>query len=149
MENKGILTKFLAMSGTILVWLPILAPILLTAILFTQERRFLFDYLMPAELALLVLTGGFLLIWAALRAHSNRRLLGWSLGVAVVFLLGILVIPDVTGLASGETEPGGWQWILVLGSLIVYSAAVVATGIGGILLLRDVFKPHQTSAPVH
>ncbi len=42
----------------------------------TRERIFRFDYLMPAELFPATLVGGGLLIWAALRAHSRRRLIG-------------------------------------------------------------------------
>ena len=51
----------------------------------------------------------------------------------------------VTGLASGETEPGGWQWVLVLASLAIYSLALAAVGVGGILLLRDLFKGQGAS----
>ena len=55
----------------------------------------------------------------------------------------------VTGLADGSTKIGGWQWILVLGALILYALAVIEVGIGGILLLRDVFKPRQVMAATH
>jgi hypothetical protein len=50
------------------------------------------------------------------------------------------VLAVVTGLASGETEPAGWWWALVLASLIVYSLALVVIGVGGLLLLRDLWK---------
>ena len=70
MENKGVLTKILAIAGTVLVWLPILAPILFTTIRFIQRHMFRFDYLMSAELFPAVLVGGGILLWAALRAHS-------------------------------------------------------------------------------
>ena len=32
MENKGLSTKILAIGGTVLVWFPVLAPILLAAV---------------------------------------------------------------------------------------------------------------------
>jgi hypothetical protein len=35
--------------------------------------------------------------------------------------------------------------MLVLGLLAIYSLAVIAMGIGGILVSRDVFRPHQLS----
>ena len=140
MENKGAFTKILAIMGTILVWLPILAPILFSTIFLVQERVFRFDYLMPAELSALVLVGGGCLLWAALRSHLHRKLIGWSLGIALALLLGIFVIPEITGLADGSTAPGGWQWVLVLGILAVYIVAVVVIGVGGIQLLRDLFK---------
>lgn len=146
MENKGTLTKVLAVAGTIFVWLPILAPILFSAILFGAERVFRFDYLMPAELGLFAFGGGILLLAAALRARSHVRIIAWGLGVALVMMLGMMVIPQVTGLADGSTPIGGWQWMLVLGILAVYTLAMAAVGVGGILLLRDLFKPGQLTA---
>ncbi|MEW5871456.1 MAG: hypothetical protein AB1894_19440 [Chloroflexota bacterium] len=46
----------------------------------------------------------------------------------------------VTGLASGETGPEGVRWLLVLASLAVYTLALIATGVGGVLLLGDLFS---------
>jgi len=74
MEKRGIFTKILATVGTVLVWFPILAPILLTVIFYINERIFRFDYLMPMELFLAALIGGGLLIWAALRMRARARL---------------------------------------------------------------------------
>jgi hypothetical protein len=143
MEKKGVLTKILAIVGTMLVWFPILAPVLLSVAVIITERMFRFDYLMPAELFPATLVGGGLLIWAALRARSRRRLIGWGLGIAVGLLVGGQVLAVVTGLASGETEPAGWWWALVLASIVVYSLALVVIGVGGVLLLRDLFKPSR------
>jgi hypothetical protein len=145
MENKGVLTKILAVAGTVSVWFPILAPILLSTILFIQRKIFRFDYLMPAELGLFAFGGGILLLVAAIRARSYWKLIGWGLGIALITIVSGQALAVVTGLADGTTEVGGWQWALVLGSLIVYTLAVVAVGVGGILLLRDLFKPRQIS----
>jgi len=143
MEKKGVLTKILAIVGTMLVWFPILAPVLLSVAVIITERMFRFDYLMPAELFPATLVGGGLLIWAALRARSRRRLIGWGLGIAVGLLVGGQVLAVVTGLASGETEPAGWWWALVLASIVIYTLALVVIGVGGVLLLRDLFKPSR------
>ena len=143
MEKKGVFTKILAIVGTVLVWFPILAPVLLSVAVIIKERMFRFDYLMPAELFPATLVGGGLLIWAALRARSRRRLIGWGLGIAVGLLVGGQVLAVVTRLASGETGPAGWWWALVLASIVVYSLALVVIGVGGVLLLRDLFKPSR------
>ena len=140
MKEKNVLTKILAIAGTALVWFPILAPILRSVVFIITNRIFRFDYLMPAELFPFALVGGGLLIWAALRARSRQRLIGWGLGSAVGLLVIGQVLAIVSGLASGKTEPVGWWWILVLASLVIYSLALVAIGIGGILLSRDLFK---------
>ena len=146
MEKKGVLTRILAVVGTVLVWLPILAPLFFSVILLLQEGRFLFDYLMPAELFPAILLGGALLVWAALRAHSHGKLIGWSLVLAVALLVGTQALAEVTGLASGEIEPAGWPWMLVLGSLILFLLAILGVGVGGVLLLRDLFKVRQLPA---
>src|SRR5512147_1416358 len=137
MEKKNALTKVLAIGGTALVWLPILAPILFSIVLFVAERKFLFDYLMPMELFLFVLVGSGLLLWATLRAHSRVKLVAWGIGIAVFLFFGIQWFAEVTGLASGETEPVGWMWGIVIASLVVYAVGVILVGIGGALLLRD------------
>ncbi len=148
MENKGTLTKVLAVAGTVLVWLPILAPILFSVISLIADGVFRFDYLMPAELGLFAFGGGIILLVAAIRARSQVKLIGWGLGIALVLVVGGQVIATVTGLADGSTEISGWQWALVLGSLAGYSLAIVAMGIGGILLWRDLFMPGQSTAKI-
>lgn len=85
--KKDGLTKILAVAGTVLVVLPLLAPLVFALVAFTHRRRFLFDYLMPAELFGLVLAGGLLLLWGALVL---------SQGLAVL-----------SGLASGAREASG------------------------------------------
>jgi len=145
MENKGTLTKGLAITGTVLVWLPILAPILFSLILFLQQQLFRFDYLMPAELGLFAFGGGILLLIAAIRTRSHMKLIGWGLGIAFVMIVGGQALAVVTGLADGSTAIGGGQWMLVLSSLAIYVLAIVDVGVGGILLLRDLFKPQRLS----
>jgi hypothetical protein len=68
MPPKSSLTKILAAAGTVLAWLPLVTPILFSALRFARSGRFLFDYLMPAELFLAALLGAGLLVWAASRA---------------------------------------------------------------------------------
>jgi hypothetical protein len=147
MEKKGILTKALAIVGTALVWIPILAPVLFSAAFLIQARMLRFDYLMPAELFPVALVGGGLLLWAALRARSRRGLIGGSLGGAVILLVGSQALAVVTGLASGRTEPTGWPWALVLASLVLFILALVVMGVVGVLLLRDLFKAARSPIP--
>jgi hypothetical protein len=146
MVKKNALTKVLAITGTVLVWFPILAPIILTTILLIVERIFRFDYLMPAELFPFALVGSGLLLWAALRAHSRTKPIGWGLGIAILTLFGGQGIAVLTGLASGEIEPIGWIWWLVLASLVLYSLALIFIGTGGALLLRDLFRQRVSPA---
>jgi len=140
MREKGLLTKVLAITGTVFASFPILAPIILSVISLISDGEFRFDYLMPAELFLMALAGGLLLLWAALRAHSHRKLIGLGLGAAFALLAGGLILARITGLASGEIEPTGIWYVLVMGSLVAYSLMLVVVLAGGVLLLRDVFS---------
>jgi hypothetical protein len=145
MKKKNVLTRILAGAGTALVWFPILAPIFHSLIVIITDHRFLFDYLMPAEFFPFGLAGGGLLIWAAVRARSRQKLIGWGLGSAAGLLTSSQVLAVVTGLASGETVPAGWLWMLVLALLVIYSLALVGMGIGGVLLLGDLLKTPRSS----
>ncbi len=146
MGRNDLLTKLLAVVGTVMIWLPILAPVLFAAARGVQSGKFLFDYLMPAELFPIVLIGGGLLLWSAVRARLHRGLIGWSLLAAVVLLFGSQGLAVMTGLASGAIEATGWQWALTLGMIVVYALLVVVMGVGGVLLLRDLFQAPRTAA---
>jgi hypothetical protein len=139
MEKRGTLTKGLAVIGAALVWFPVLATILTAAPRLMRRGVFQIDYLMPAELFPFALVGGGLLMWAALRAHSRRGLIAWGLALAVGALVAGQVLAVITGLASGETEPTGLWWALVVASLVIYTCTLVEIGTAGVLLVRDVF----------
>ena len=140
MEKKDDFTKVLAIAGTVLVWFPILAPLVISTVFFTVEGRFLFDYLMPMELFLFALAGSGLLLWATLRTHSRLKWIVWGMGIAVFMFLGVQGFAQVTGLASGVTEPTGWLWRIVIISLVVFALGIILVGIGGALLVRDLFR---------
>ena len=146
MEKKDALTKTLAIVGTVLVWFPIAAPVLLSIIFFVAEGRFLFDYLMPAEFFLFALAGSGLLLWATLRAHSGVKFMVWGISIAVFMFFGGQWFAEVTGLASGETEPTGWRFGIVIASLAIYWLGLILIGTVGALLLRDLLKKRLLSA---
>lgn len=140
MEKKNTFTKALAIVGNVLVWLPLLAPILLAIIMLPVEGRFLFDFLMPAELFPMIFIGSALLLWATLRAHVRVKLVVWGFSLAVLVLAGGQWLAIVSGLASGDIEPAGWIWGLVTASLAIYWLGLIVVGTGGAMLLRDLFK---------
>jgi hypothetical protein len=139
MENKGTFTKILAIAGTVLAWLPLLAPVLFTLARLASNRILRFDYLMPAELFPLALVGGGLLVWAAWQARSCRRLISWSVGAAILLLFSGQALAVASGLASGAIEATGFWFGVVLASIILYTLALLAAAIGGILLLQDLY----------
>lgn len=147
MTEKETLTKSLAVIGTVLVWFPLLAPVVLTTILLVQEGTFRFDYLMPAELFWFALAGGLLLLFAAWRQGAYRELIGGGLGAAAALLLGTQGLAVITGLASGEREAAGFWFILVNTLLVLFILALLATAVGGLLLLRTLFRPSELTKP--
>jgi len=141
MDRRGVLTRLLAIVGTVLVWIPILFTVLTSIVGTISSRVFRFDYLIPAELFPVAFVGALLLLWAALRARSHQQLIGCGLGGAVVFLGGGQLYAVASGLASGAIEPTGWPWALVIASIALYSLALIEMGIAGILLVRTVHLP--------
>lgn len=133
-EKKDVLTKILAIVGTVLVWLPIAAPLLFGLLHSLRSGRVLIDYLMPAELFPVVLLGSSLLLWAALRVRAYHKLIGWALGIGIAALVGSQWLAEVTGLASGDIEQTGWQFVLVFSIFSLYDLCVVIIGFDGILL---------------
>jgi len=140
MVKRDAPTKILALLGTALVWIPILATVFFTVAGSLASRVLRFDYLMPAELFPAVVLGGPLLIWAACRARAQRGLIAGGLAAAFALLFGGQGLAIATGLASGRTQPDGWPWTVVLASLAAYSLALVAAGIGGVRLLQHLFR---------
>ncbi len=138
MNKKNVFTKILAITGTRLTWIPILFTVITSIIGTIANRTFLFDFLMPAELFPIALVGSLLLFWASWRAHSYLKPIGWGLFTMIVFLFGGQAIAVVTGLASGATPPTSWAFALVVSTIILYSLALIETGITGILLVKRI-----------
>ena len=143
----GVFTKALAVVGAVLVWLPIVATVVFGAIGSIRRGVLRVDYLMPAELFPLALIGTGLLLWAAVRARSRRRLFGWGLALMVGLWVGMQAIAVATGLASGRTEMAGWPMVLVVAGLAGYTLTVVVVAIAGLLLVGDLVRKGDRGNP--
>lgn len=132
MEKKDTLSKIFAIVGTVLVWIPILAPLVFGFVSLGMDGIYRLDYLMPAEMGILAFVGGALLLWAGIRAKSQRGIIAWGLGIAAGSIAVLM--------AFGDVETGSLRWAIVVGLLIAYSLAIVVMGVGGVLLWRDLFK---------
>jgi hypothetical protein len=66
--------------------------------------------------------------------------------VAIVLLFEGQGLAVVTGMASGETVPAGWLLAVVLGMIAGYDLALVVVGVGGVLLLRDLWTASEKGA---
>ncbi len=144
-NNKMLLTKILAVTGTILVWAPILLTVLTAIVGTIADRKLRLDYLMPAELFPVAFIGALLLLWAAFRAHTKQKLIGWGLGAAIFFLISSQGIAVVSGLASGAAEPTGWVWVLALCCIALYTLATIIIGITGLSFIREISTIRKSS----
>jgi hypothetical protein len=140
MKQKNVWTKILAITGTVLLWLPIAATVITAVIGSISARTFLFDYLMPAELFPLAFVGVGLLLWASLRAKFLAKPISWGLDAVIGLPVVAQLIVILTGLSKGEVARGGWQEILVTTLIGLYSLALIATGVLGIRLCQKLFK---------
>lgn len=136
MKRDKLFTQILATIGTVLIWITIVLPIVLSISRLISGQRFIFDFLLPAELFAVILSGAILLIWSVILAKTHRIAVFVSLGIAIVCLVGSQVVAVTTGLASGEAEPIGLPWIIVTALIGIYNFSVIALGTAGIFLVR-------------
>lgn len=147
MEIKRTGMKILAVLGTLLVGVDILAPVFFTIMRLVSGGNFRFDYLMPAELGIVLLAGIILLGWAAFASKRRRGWIGWSIVAALVLVVGGQVMAVVTGLASGANQSPGLMKIL-LGVIGLFDLAVLVLFIGGLVLVGEMFKKTQPPSPL-
>ena len=144
MNRETEITKVLAIAGLVLVWFTILAPLALAIVSLVSGGGFRFDYLMPAELFIVALVGGLLLLWASLRSRLFMKWLHWAFGVAFITLLVGVTLAEVTGLAAGKSGSEGWLPVTIA-LIIAYDLALVALGLGGWNLCRDLIRKDSSS----
>ena len=131
--------------GTIFLWFPTAATVLLSLVGSIASRQFLFDYLMPAELSLFAIIGAGLLLWAAIRVRSKVWWVVVGLVLMVLMLLGSQGLAVVSGLASGDTPPSGGIFIVVVSMLALHALLQMALAVTGIFLSREIRGGEQTA----
>lgn len=141
MQNRGVLTKLLATAGTLLALFPVVVPIVFGVTRLIRMGQLMVDFLMPFELFFVVLAGAALLIWAAIRARSRLKLIAGSLVAALALAAIALATASLTGLDSNPALQNSIWNTLVMGLLIAADVAIAVMGVGGILLLLDLFRP--------
>lgn len=135
-NKKSKFTKVIAVIGTILIWLPIFFTIITGFVGSIAYKKFMFDYLIPAEMFPLILCGTLLLLWTSVRCGIYKRRIIWTLVFMIASIVACQGAAVITGLASGRTEAEGWPLFFVMLLLVLYIAAVITQGIFGILLFK-------------
>ena len=132
--------RTLAIVGTAFAWLPIVATVAFSLAESIGTGTFRIDWLMPAGMFVFYGVGAAMLVLVAIGTHRHRRLVVGSVVAAVVTLLAAQGLALVSGLASGQREPTGWAWALALVLLAGYTIAVIATGVAGLRLSRNLLR---------
>lgn len=140
MNGRTRASRILAVVGTVLVGLPLAAPLLLAAVPFVTSGRVLLDFLMPGELFPLVVLGGAALLVGALLLRRRRLLVVLPLAAAILLFVATNLFAMATGLATGSSPTEGWRLVGLVAIYAGYVAAVVALLVGGILLCRTAFS---------
>jgi len=140
MDKKRGLTRILVFAGTVLLWFPLAAMVVLAVLHLARSGQLMADYLIPGELFYVVLAGAALLLWAALRSRILLKPVVWGCVLAVAALVLSQTLAVVTGLASGLNEFSGWRMVLVAGLLILYDLTVLFLAITGIRMINALLK---------
>ncbi len=146
-KQRSVLTKIFTISGTLMLWAPILFMFVTAIVGSIIRKALLFDYLMLAELFPIVALGLVLLVLASLLSRTFRKWFGWGSVAALVTLSCGQIFASVSGLASGALAENGAAFAVVIASIVIYNIIVVALAILGILLIRRLFRKEPDAAP--
>ncbi len=148
MTKHDTLARVLAITGTVLVALPLVLPFVFSLRSIGGPGGYRLDYLMPFEAYPVTLVGVALLAWAAFRAHERRGAVGWL----VVVMIGGIVLAGVsaqlTGIAQSTEQLEAWRYAVTAALAATSLAAQVALIVVGWLLIRDLFGGgHEAMQP--
>jgi len=146
-KQRSVLTKIFTISGTLMLWAPILFMFVTAIVGSIMRKALLFDYLMLAEMFPIVALGLVLLVLASLLSGTFRKWFGWGSVAALVTLSCGQIFASVSGLASGALAENGAAFAVVIVSIVIYNIIVVALAILGILLIRRLFRKEADAAP--
>jgi hypothetical protein len=139
MGKHDTLAKILAIIGTILVALPLVAPLAFSLRFMGRPGGYHLDYLMPFEAYPVTLVGVVLLLWASFRAHARREAVGIAVGVMLGALaLGAIAV-RVTGIDQSVEQLETWKYILPSSLGGVSLLAQIGLIVVGCMLVRDLF----------
>jgi len=140
MKNKSLISKIIAITGTILIWIPIIVPVSFTIIFLIIKGKFAFDFLMPMELIFCVIIGAILLIIASIIMKFKWKIIGISLGTIISIFILVQFIAEITGIASGEAGMTPLLYFIMITFVIIYIISLIILCISSINLVKKLLK---------
>jgi hypothetical protein len=147
MSRRDATTKTIATIGSVVVALPIVAPLVLGLRFAGGPVGYRVDYLMPFEVYPVTVVGMILVVWAAMRAHAHRRGVWLSIAGMIGGILLAGISAQVTGIANSVETLARWKYVLTAalgaGSLVAQVALIVM----GFLIVRDAGSAQPDATP--
>ncbi len=136
MEKKKTFSLILAITGTTLVWLPVIFMVITGIVGSISAHQLLVDYMLPAELGFMVIVGAATLLWAAIRERSYIKPIAITAGLALLMIVGCSGVAAISGLASGRVTEAQAPLALTVSMalLIGYDLMVVLLGLFGLFM---------------
>jgi hypothetical protein len=148
MEKNRLFPRIFAVAGTVLLLFPILFMLVTGVVGSIQSGQILCDYMLPAELGIVVIVGAAILLVAAILSKKFIKPIAWTIGATIVLIVTCTGLAAASGLASGRVSETDVPGVLavVIGSLIAYDVAVAVLGVLGIFLTIALFKTDKKTA---
>lgn len=146
MKRLGWFTATLALVGVVAALAPIVFTVIVTNWGALGTERFVLDWLLPLELFPVTLLGLALILWASLRARLYRALVGLGLGAIAALFAGAAAWVQLSGLASGRTEPTDATGIIAGALMAAYLVALITVCVGGTLVAKKAIAARHASA---
>jgi len=131
MKIKPLILLILAIFGTVIELFPIEFMLFSALIGSIVSGSFLMDYLITAELGLMIFGGMLILLFSAWKSPLDRRLILYgSMGVTISF--GLMMLMSVVSGIDQTVNPTFWQMASIIIPLVLYDLSSIEVGICGI-----------------
>jgi len=137
--NKNKVSKVLGYLFSVTSTSPVAIPVVLTLIILITKGKFLYDFMMPAELILFTIFSALGIIILEIvnkKSFSEYKKLVLYLSLSVINFLVANIYANFTGLAHGDTELTGIHLIFIVIFIILWHLFAILTSIECFILTK-------------
>jgi len=130
--NQSKVSKGLGYLFSVASTFPFVVPVLLTLIILITRGKFLYDFMMPAELILFTILAALGIIVLEIidkKAFSEYKKLVVYLSLSIINFIGANVYAYFTGLAHGDTELEGIHLFFIVIFVILWHLFAILVSI--------------------
>lgn len=131
MKIKPLILLILAITGTVIELFPITFMLGSALVGSIVRGSFRMDYLITAELGLMIFGGMLILLFSVWKFPLDRRLILYgSIGVTTSFVL--MMLMAIVSRVDQTLNPNFWQMAAIIVPLVLYDLSSIGVGICGI-----------------